>query len=182
MNDPIKSMARGALGGALATVPMSVVMLAGKRWLSRVQRDALPPARITSEAMKSADLHDDFTHEQRLVLAAAAHFGYGATMGAIHGQLASPRSAAGAAVSGIAFGLGVWSASYLGLMPALGLYRHAAQEPVQRNALMIAAHVVWGASLGLALHAFNRTAVKPRQSSRRFGRRVRHRLRQPAGE
>ena len=53
---------------------------------------------------------------------------------------------------GIAFGLGVWTASYLGLLPALGILKPATQHPLRRNLLMIGAHVVWGASLAGLYH------------------------------
>jgi len=47
----------------------------------------------------------------------------------------------------------VWGGSYLGLLPSLGILRPATDHPAQRNALMIAAHLVWGATLGGALQA-----------------------------
>jgi uncharacterized membrane protein YagU involved in acid resistance len=50
--------------------------------------------------------------------------------------------------TGATFGLGVWVASYLGLMPMLGILRPATRHPARRNALMIAAHLVWGGVLG----------------------------------
>lgn len=42
----------------------------------------------------------------------------------------------------------VWSGSYLGLLPALNILPPATEHPPGRNALMIAAHVVWGSVLG----------------------------------
>jgi hypothetical protein len=53
----------------------------------------------------------------------------------------------------------VWAGSYLGLLPMTGLLHSATRERAERNALMIAAHVVWGGVLGaLAEHA-NRDRV-----------------------
>ena len=49
----------------------------------------------------------------------------------------------------MAYGLAVWTTGYLGLLPALGALRPATEHPPRRTALMIAAHVVWGAALGL---------------------------------
>jgi uncharacterized membrane protein YagU involved in acid resistance len=183
MQEQMKSMTRGAIAGALATVPMSALMLAGKRWLPWHKRDPLPPARIISEATKAVGLHDDLRHEQRMALAAVSHFGYGAAMGGVYSQVTSAQSPAAATASGVAFGLGVWTASYLGLMPALGLYRSATQEPAERNTLMIAAHMVWGASVGLTLHYLMKPShAKHRSPSRRPGRRVRHRLRRQVSQ
>ena len=91
-------------------------------------------------------------------LTLAAHFGYGTAAGVLFGLLA-PKRAGEAVPAGIGFGLLVWSASYLGLMPALGLHPPATRDTFRRNALMIAAHVVWGASLG-ALAAPLRRAIE----------------------
>ncbi|MEJ7606229.1 MAG: DUF6789 family protein [Bryobacteraceae bacterium] len=59
------------------------------------------------------------------------------------------------AAEGALYGLAVWGGSYLGVMPATGLYKSATEEPAARNALMIAAHLVWGAALGVI---FNKLA------------------------
>jgi uncharacterized membrane protein YagU involved in acid resistance len=84
-----------------------------------------------------------------------AHFGYGAATGALYAPLA--RALRPPAVpGGVAFGLAVWGASYLGLLPALGILRPATEHPPRRTALMIAAHVVWGAVLGLLVAQLRR--------------------------
>jgi len=57
-------------------------------------------------------------------------------------------------VKGIVFGLGVWAASYLAWLPALGILPPATEAPPRRNAVMIAAHIVWGAAAGLLLDLF----------------------------
>ena len=45
----------------------------------------------------------------------------------------------------------MWAASYLGWIPAAGLLKPATEHPARRNFMMIAAHLVWGAALALAL-------------------------------
>jgi hypothetical protein len=50
--------------------------------------------------------------------------------------------------SGVMFGLAVWAGSYLGWLPATGIRHHAKEDPPARNALMIAAHVVYGGATG----------------------------------
>jgi hypothetical protein len=72
-------------------------------------------------------------------------------MGALYGAV-TPRNFSGPA-TGAAFGLGVWTASYLGLLPALGILKPATEHPARRNLLMIGAHVVWGSALGAAMRA-----------------------------
>jgi uncharacterized membrane protein YagU involved in acid resistance len=48
----------------------------------------------------------------------------------------------------VPFALLVWLVSYLGWIPAANILPPATDQPKRRNALMIAAHVVWGVSLG----------------------------------
>jgi uncharacterized membrane protein YagU involved in acid resistance len=83
-----------------------------------------------------------------------AHFGYGAGMGATYGALFFMRKIpAPAIVKGLVYGLAVWAASYLGWLPAIDLPGAATDESPQRNGMMIAAHLVWGGTLGLVLRA-----------------------------
>jgi len=60
------------------------------------------------------------------------------------------------AAAGASFGVGVWAASYLGWIPAVGLLAPATRHPRHRSALMLAAHVVWGASLAAGLREIER--------------------------
>jgi hypothetical protein len=152
----------GAAAGALATAPMSAVMLAWHRQLSWTKRDPLPPAQIVNELTKALGLRRQTTHEERLAATAVAHVGYGGAMGALYGLTTNPKSLSAAASTGVAFGLGVWAGSYLGFLPASGLYRSAAREPTERNSMMIAAHIVWGASLGLLAHSLLKAATTGR--------------------
>jgi hypothetical protein len=57
-------------------------------------------------------------------------------------------------ITGLAAGLGgtvvmtlAMEASYQGRVPAMGLLPPASRWPRERNALMIAAHLVWGSTL-----------------------------------
>jgi hypothetical protein len=137
----------GAAAGLAATVPMTAAMMGLHRGLPADERYPLPPRRITMRAAKKAGIKHWLDEPQKRGVTLAAHFGYGTAAGIIFGLIA-PRRAAEAIPAGIGFGLLVWSASYLGLLPALDLHPPATRDTVRRNALMIAAHVVWGASLG----------------------------------
>jgi hypothetical protein len=48
----------------------------------------------------------------------------------------------------VAFGVAVWLLSYMGWLPAIGLFGPATRDTQGRSALMVAAHLVWGAALG----------------------------------
>jgi uncharacterized membrane protein YagU involved in acid resistance len=82
-----------------------------------------------------------------------AHFGFGGATGALFAAVPTRWRDNQPITTGIAYGLGVLAGSYLGWVPAFGLMPSALRQPKSRNAMMIGAHVVWGASLGLAFQA-----------------------------
>lgn len=79
-----------------------------------------------------------------------AHGGYGLLCGVAY-RLLRPRLPTQTAQAGLLFGGMVWSASYLGLMPALGLYPRPDEDAPPRLAVMIAAHAVYGVTLATAV-------------------------------
>jgi uncharacterized membrane protein YagU involved in acid resistance len=143
----MKGIVAGAAAGLSATVPMTLAMVAMHRQLPQEHRDPLPPRKITMKAAGKVGARKHLNESQRTGLTLLAHFGYGATVGGIFGVLA-PREMSRSIPAGVCYGLLVWAGSYLGLLPALRLHRPATREPQERNALMIAAHVIWGAAAG----------------------------------
>jgi uncharacterized membrane protein YagU involved in acid resistance len=139
---------QGGFAGFVATGPMSVFMLATQRFLPKRQQYALPPEIITEGLAHRMHMRWHMTKKQVLAATLVSHFGYGAAMGMLYGAsgkkltLASP-------VKGVLCGLIVWVASYLGLLPLIGMSESGQRETGKRNLMMIAAHVVWGATLGL---------------------------------
>jgi hypothetical protein len=154
----------GAIAGLVATVPMTAWMLLGKKRLSWRSQDALPPTQITRRTLQQIDLHDDLSCEAEAALTAINHFAYGTGAGAVYGGLFAPQSAVSATASGVVYGLGVWGGSYLGWLPAAGLYRRPSQDTSERIALMIGAHIVWGASLGLTAYLLARRNTRQKKS------------------
>jgi hypothetical protein len=138
----------GSLAGAAATAPMTMAMEAMHGALPAREQYPLPPREITEAMTEGAGLRGELGEEGQFALTLAGHFAYGAACGAVYAPLAralKPPPVAG----GVAFGLAVWAGSYLGWLPAAGILRPATEHPARRNALMIAAHVVWGATTGL---------------------------------
>ena len=86
----------------------------------------------------------------------AAHVGYGAACGAIFSAIRPvlPRSDL---VAGLLFGAPVWGVSYISLMPSLNLYPSAEDDSNQRQAVMIAAHAVYGTALASVEHRLRAT-------------------------
>jgi uncharacterized membrane protein YagU involved in acid resistance len=138
----------GAVGGLIATGPMTAFMKLMHRRLPWYERYPLPPRQITMRTAKSAGLYWRLNEPEAKGLTLLAHYSYGAAMGALYSLAArqTPR-----AVHGMLFGMVVWAGNYLGLLPALNLLQPATRQPARRNLLMIAAHLVWGASLAWSL-------------------------------
>jgi uncharacterized membrane protein YagU involved in acid resistance len=141
----MRKLVRGAIAGAIATVPMTLVMIGLFRRLPPEQRYPLPPRLITEDVAERAGAQP-VMHDAALTRATlAAHFGYGAATGALFPFVARLRYPL--ALVGPGYGLAVWAASYLGWIPALRILSPATRQPGERNALMLTAHVVWGAAL-----------------------------------
>src|SRR4051794_30810625 len=78
-----QALARGLLGGTVATAAMSGIMLAAQRigWLGE-----MPPEKITDTALATAGA-TALPEPTKDAVAAAAHFGFGATAGALFGWI-----------------------------------------------------------------------------------------------
>ncbi len=138
-------LVRGAMAGAVATVPMTMAMTRLREELPEWQRQQpLPPVEITARAENRVGVNwDQETHKAAAVV---AHFGYGALCGALYGLLAK-RFHQREEVKAPVFALGVWAISYLGWLPALRLMPNAKNLPRERNTMMILSHIVWGLAL-----------------------------------
>ena len=148
----------GAIAGLLATVPMSLVMELMRRRLPMHERGRLPPKKIAVRLARRFGMQSHMDVSQRGALTLLTHFGFGAAAGAIYSPLGHRLHSLAAPLRGILFGLTVWLVSYMGWLPAVGLFGPATRDAPRRTALMIAAHVVWGAALGIV---FDRTSGKP---------------------
>lgn len=129
----------GAIAGFVATAVMTSAMRRMHGRLPARERYPLPPREITEtlvEPRSEAGARD---------LSLAAHFAFGAAAGSLLGA-PEPRMSLG---RGLAGGLVVWTASYFGWVPAARILEPAHRHPLRRNALMIAAHLVWGAATAL---------------------------------
>jgi hypothetical protein len=155
----------GAAAGAAATFPMTLTMEALHQALPGEPPRPLPPREVVEGIAAKAGVSHEVAEEEKQELTLAAHFGYGAACGALF-ALVAPRGPA-AVPAGIAFGLGVWASSYLGLLPALGIRQHAKFDPVARSGLMIAAHIVWGAAAGTIVGASATQNAKRQTQDRR---------------
>lgn len=143
----VESMLAGTVGGCAATAPMTAVMRAIRRRLPPHERDPLPPAQVTVNAAEVVGVAHQLSRRQKQNAFLAAHYGFGAAAGAVYGLLA-PHLPGPGALNGVAYGLTVWASSYLGVLPAAGLYKPPDRESAARHGMTAAAHVVWGGVLG----------------------------------
>jgi uncharacterized membrane protein YagU involved in acid resistance len=148
----MRNVLAGAAAGVAATVPMTMVMETLHERLQGEVPRPLPPREIAEGLAVKFGVHRDLSERDMQNLALALHVGYSALTGALFSTMA-PKKAARSAAAGALFGLGVWATSYLGWLPVFGVRQPITYDPVARTGLMIAAHVVWGATAGMILAA-----------------------------
>ncbi len=150
-----KQLLAGAIGGFVATGPMTLTMLGLHQLLPPAQQTDLPPQQVTENIAADLNVRPYLEHEQLTALAWINHFVYGTALGMLYGALVAQRRQS-PLLKGNLYGLGVWAANYIGLLPTMGLLRSAFQRPAKRTATIIAAHLVWGSMLGLVVERLQR--------------------------
>jgi hypothetical protein len=141
----------GALAGLAATGPMTVAMKLMHEQLPPEEQYPLPPRQVTEGLAEKAGVNEHLDEEEREAATWVSHFAYGAAAGALYGAVSGERIDRHPLLAGVGFGCAVWAGSYLGWLPAAGIISSATVHPARRNALMIAAHVLWGAGVGVAV-------------------------------
>ncbi|MBA2265553.1 MAG: hypothetical protein H0W17_04090 [Chloroflexi bacterium] len=144
----LSSAIAGSIGGLVATLAMSVIML-GARLVGLSGQ--LPPERIARDAIAEATgraAHEDEEH----AVAALTHVGFGTFAGTLYGLLTMGlrRIPTGvAAALGATYATAIWLVSYQGWVPALHIMPPASQDRPGRVATMLVAHWVYGIGLGI---------------------------------
>jgi hypothetical protein len=133
----------GALSGTIATIAMSTVMVVGAR-LGLMGRQ--PPTVVTQTALREVGVQRPAAKAS--VLAPFAHLAFGGAAGALYGLIRARIRSIPGLVLGPAFGLGVWTISYGGWIPAAGILPAPQEDQPGRPIVMIAAHLVYGGVLG----------------------------------
>jgi uncharacterized membrane protein YagU involved in acid resistance len=106
----------------------------------------MPPEKITARLLNRAGVRRSAAQQD--AIATVLHFGFGAAAGAGFGVVA-PRRVTIRVPAGMAYGAAIWGLSYLGWVPALGVMAPAQRDRVDRQATMLAGHLIFGATLGL---------------------------------
>ena len=135
----------GAIAGLVGTYAMTGAMRRLHKRLPEEERYQLTPREMVDSVAAQADVA--VANEPKKDITLAAHFVYGAAMGALVSAMnPDPGKRTGALAGGA-----VWLASYMGWIPAVGVLKPAAEHPARRNMLMIGVHLVWGASTAAAI-------------------------------
>lgn len=137
----MQPLTRGVAAGVVATAAMSALMLAAGR-AGLVGRQ--PPEAIVRRA--GALTAAEPRGRSADALAAVAHLAFGAGTGAAYALL--PRSAR-PVLRGMAVGEAVYAVSYAGWVPAMGALPRADRDRRPRQVVMAAAHLLYGAVLGV---------------------------------
>ena len=135
----------------MAIAPMSLSMVVGWRLLPGRERYHLPPRLITEEITRRIGVKQRIPEVGLIGLTLFSHFAYGAIFGASY-ALFEGRMRMHSSLKG---GLALWTGSYLGWLPAVGILTPATGHPWRRNLLMIVAHLIWGVTLGEMLRKLN---------------------------
>jgi uncharacterized membrane protein YagU involved in acid resistance len=135
----------GGIAGFAGTLAMTAAMRRLHRRLPKEERYPLTPREIVDSGAEQLGV--PLGHEAAKDVTTAAHFAYGAAMGALIAALnPDPKKRTGAAA-----GVAVWLASYMGWIPAVGTLEPATKHPARRNLLMISVHLVWGTATAAAM-------------------------------
>jgi hypothetical protein len=145
----------GVLAGVVATMAMTVTMRRLHTLLPDDERYPLPPREIVDRSVPAVDEREA---QSKTLL---AHFGFGGLTGAMFALMPSFRG------DGVAYGIGIWTLSYFGWIPAARILTPAYRHPLRRNLLMVAAHVVWGLTLAKSLKEMDEAADEAFASSTR---------------
>jgi hypothetical protein len=131
----------------VATCAHSAVMWLGQR-LAQFRQ---PPQVIVDSAAAAISSNDRSagTVRQRRGLALASHFVFGAGTGIVFAILRRRVGPAQTSMAmGVSYGLAVYTMSYAGMLPAVGILPPPARDDRARQAALIGAHVAFGAALG----------------------------------
>ncbi|HET8524973.1 MAG TPA: DUF6789 family protein [Thermomicrobiales bacterium] len=140
----LQTLARGAVAGTLATVPMTAVMGLGQLagWMVTP-----PPKEVTAAAQQETGIRTEVGQPAFTVSWIGAHIAFGAASGALFtaGRSRFPSSPM---LAGMVYGTTLWAVAYGAVLPALGLYPSLADDSHSRTGVMLVAHEVFGVALG----------------------------------
>jgi uncharacterized membrane protein YagU involved in acid resistance len=144
------SLARGGIGGFTGAIPMTLFMLLVHRLLPKWQQYALPPEGVTEELSQRTGIARYLNKIGLLLATLLAHFGYSSFVGMFYAPVSTKvRLSLPPFVKGSIFGLIVWAVGYLSLLPIMNMRAAGTRQSLQRNIMMVAAHLIWGSTTAM---------------------------------
>jgi hypothetical protein len=158
----MKALLRGVVAGLVGTGAMTayqiaVAKLQGKPLATPVPHrwaDAPAPAQVAKKAADAIGQGRRVTRQDVPLLTNVMHWLYGVSWGAFY-SVAAGATGPDPLVGGLAFGTGVWGASYAELVP-LGVYKPPWKYPPKELAVDLSYHVVYGMTVAVAYAALDR--------------------------
>lgn len=159
---PLGAVGRGLAAGLLGTVAMTGWQLLAAKSQSSGDgstgsspqqpvdpwEEASVPARLAKRVLEGVFLVDEVPASRIGLLTEAMHWGYGTAWGAAYGLLAGTAGRS-TVRGGLAFGLAVWTSSYVELVPT-GLYEPPWKYPPKVIGLDLSYHLVYGTGTAVA--------------------------------
>jgi uncharacterized membrane protein YagU involved in acid resistance len=153
MQRDVQAAMMGAIAGAIATIPMSAIMLGAQR-LGYLGDS--PPRLMSDVALGAAGKHDPEKRTE-VALATELHLSIGVVNGAAFGVLSERADIAlHQSLQGIVFGAFVWALAYRSWIPMLNIMPPIEKDRPDRQVAMFLAHVVYGATLGWVMKRIRR--------------------------
>jgi hypothetical protein len=158
---------RGAIAGVVGTGVMTgyqlaVAKLQGKPLSTPVPdkwAEAPAPAKAAKKLARAVGQGKRVKRRHVPRVTHALHWLYGVGSGAAYGVTVGRNQAADPLVSGVEFGAGLWTASYLELVP-LGIYRPPWKYPAKVIALDLSYHLVYGLAVAGAYAALGEERLR----------------------
>ena len=151
-----RALVGGVLGGTAGAALMLPLFEGAKR--AGVLTEA-PPVRVVDRAADAAEttaVDGGIEQGEREGLAVGGHLLYGAAAGALYG-LVQEELELPAVAAGVAYGLVLWAAGYLGWLPAAGVLPQPWRQHPGDALTPVAAHLVYGLALGAVERLVRRT-------------------------
>ncbi|HJW95763.1 MAG TPA: hypothetical protein VJ901_19285 [Thermoanaerobaculia bacterium] len=134
----IKQAALGAAAGIAATFIMQGLLEQGQKHLP----EGTPPIK--------KDPGEFMIEKLKPLAAKSMHLGYGMTAGMLYGLLPHSRWRT---LEGVALGLGVWAAGYLGWLPATKLMPPLTEQTPAQITVPVVQHALFGVAVAKAFEA-----------------------------
>ncbi|WP_413292288.1 DUF6789 family protein [Bdellovibrio sp. HCB185ZH] len=151
---------RGLWASTMATSTMSYSLFeAFKRFTLRDRIKPLPQAQVAATALEKLHI-PKLGSEAQQEAAMISHYGYGAVFGIAYALLASKIPGSNPVIKGSLFGLGVWAASYFGIIPAFNLEPKNRKQTTQRKSLIIGSHIIWGIGMAIAENSLRKRGTR----------------------